>query len=291
MLEAFRSFLPQSARETARRARAKLLSRGLSRKTIFAQPKAEAEASEMFAVIVAICDAPEMLYRCLASVEKYGPRCEVILVDDGSKLPETLAIISDFAKRNGWIAIRSDCSTGHSDSCRIGAQSATRPYLCLLNSDTVLTPWSWLGARDAFEIEPTIGITGPTTSYASTPQMLRRAMFCRHYWTDAEIFAFAEQYVSTRRFRSWIDLPEVGGFAFFIRRNLWNSLGGFDPQLKDYGNESELCKRAMRCGHRIVWTQNSYIHHLGHQSYHRLGRDEIVRRGQYAIQYIKEKHG
>ena len=40
--------------------------------------------------------------RCLASLEKYAPESEIILVDDASGLAETLQAILHFSARNGW---------------------------------------------------------------------------------------------------------------------------------------------------------------------------------------------
>jgi GT2 family glycosyltransferase len=159
-----------------------------------------------------------------------------------------------------------------------------------LNSDAVVTPWSWWAPKDAFESDQTIGVTGPTTSYGRGEQVSRRAMHCRHYWNDTQICAFAEQYVAALKPRSWVDLPEVGGFAFFIRRHLWERLEGFDPNLPDYGNERELCMRIVERGLRVVWTRNSYIHHFGTQSYGRMGEELIGEKIHVAQDYISRKH-
>jgi len=159
------------------------------------------------------------------------------------------------------------CLEGHSRSCEDGSRLASRPYLCFLNSDTIITPWCWHAAKEAFESDPRIAVTGPSTSCSSTKQSIRRAEYCRKYWTNGQIYAFSKKYVSDLPPRAWIDLPRLDGFAFFIRRSLWQELGGFDPNLPDYGNEDELCKRLSVRGFRIVWTQNSYIHHIGEASY------------------------
>jgi GT2 family glycosyltransferase len=74
-----------------------------------------------------------------------------------------------------------------------------------------------------------------------------------------------------------LDLPWVSGFAFFIRRSLWEQIGGFDQKLPDYGNEVELCNRVAANGYRMAWIRNSYIHHFGQQSYRNLIGDEGVR--------------
>jgi GT2 family glycosyltransferase len=289
MFRHLRMILPQNVRSLLRDVRAELLSIGLPVKKQFSQPLPEIEASRDISVVVAIRDSPSVLRVCLTSLGKYAPHSEVILVDDNSELGETRDIIAEFSERKHWKAIRNNGSMGHSRSCEAGARLATRPYLCLLNSDTIVTPWSWRGSQEAFEADSRIVITGPSTSYTPTVQAVPRAEYCRHYWSESQVCAFAQTYVSSRPARCWTDLSEVGGFAFFVRRRFWEELGGFDSNLPDYGNEFEFCRRASKQGWRIIWVANSYIHHLGHQSY-KLERPRLLRRGLWAQTYIEKKH-
>jgi GT2 family glycosyltransferase len=279
--------IPERLRKIYCDIRAELLSIGLPRAAAFTQPEREIQASRDMSIIVPVKDAPATTARCLRSLERFASRAEVIIVDDGSELRSTAAVLEEFCARNGWAFIRHERPTGHSRACEAGARIATRPYLCLLNSDTVVTPWSWWAAKEAFESDHQIAVTGPSTSWSATPQTIIRAKHCRHYWNDSQICAFAKEYVAALRPRSWVDLPEVGGQAFFIRRDLWQRLGGFDPNLPHYGNEDELCMRIVKLGMRIVWTENSYIHHLGAQSY---GDEGLSVRSRRAREYINKKH-
>jgi len=263
------------------------LSFGLARSGTFDQPEEEKTASGDVSVIIPVLDSPEFLTRCLCSLEVYAPYAEIILVDDGSVMQQTLDILEDFHRRNGWLLIRNEKCLGHSRACEAGARLATRPYLCFLNSDTVVTPWSWSAARKAFESDPKIAVTGPSTSWAITRQVVARAKECRHYWNDCQIFSFAQKYVNEHKNSELVDLTEISGFAFFIRRDVWEAFGGFDENLPDYGNESELCIRLLKSGLRLVWTPNSYIHHFGNISYTTNKKDKTS----YARAYIKKKHG
>jgi len=145
---------------------------------------------------------------------------------------------------------------------------------------------------DAFESDPKIAVVGPSTSRSATKQKIRRAECCRKYWTNSQIYSFAARYVLKRSRRVIVDLPVVGGFAFFIRRSTWEELGGFDINLPHYGNESELCRRLSRAGYRVVWTQNSYIHHLGESTYSRkMFTDELQNIRLRARDYILRRYG
>jgi GT2 family glycosyltransferase len=286
-----RKYIPKSIKKRYRLIRARLLSIGLACSGTFSQPEDEVEASRDMSVIVPILDSPKFLIRCLHSLEMYAPHAEIILVDDGSIMQETLHILEDFHHRNNWLLIRNDKSVGHSRACEAGAHLAIRPYLCFLNSDTVVTPWSWSGAERAFKMEPKVAVTGPSTSWTVTKQSIRRAEYCRNYWTNSQIYAFAKKYISKQEPKSWIDLPSLGGFALFIRRSIWEEFAGFDTGLPDYGNESELCKRLSSRGFRIIWTKNSYIHHFGQASYGRIMNKETMRKRRLAARaYIDRLH-
>lgn len=286
-----RKYIPESIKKRYRLIRARLLSIGLTCCDTYDQPEDEVQASKDISVIVAIHDSPDVARRCFESIEKYGANVEVILVDDGSQLKETIHLIRDYQQRNGWTLIRHDEPLGHSRSCEDGSRVATRPYLCFLNSDTVITPWSWRAAKEAFGSDPRIAVTGPATSYSATKQGIPKAEYCRNYWTDNQICAFAKKYISKQEPKSWIDLPSLGGFAFFIRHSIWEEFAGFDTGLPDYGNESELCKRLCKKGFRIIWTKNSYIHHFGQASYGSIMNQGMIRKKRLAAKaYIDSLH-
>lgn len=287
-----REYIPESIKKWYRLIRAKLLSIGLARSGTFDQPEDEVKASKDISVIVPIYDPPpEVTARFLDSLGCYAGNAEVILVKDGSRLQETINLINEAQRRNGWKVISHEKRLGHSRCCETGSKVATRKYLCFLNSDTVVSPWSWWAAKEAFEADPRIAVTGPTTSWAATKQKIPRAMYCRYYWTNSQIYAFAKKYISNLTPRAWVDLPMVAGFAFFIRRSIWEEFGGFDPNLPNYGNETELCKRLSNQGFRLIWTQNSYIHHFGKADYEGImGEVMISQKRLVAKAYIDRLH-
>jgi GT2 family glycosyltransferase len=290
MLARVRQRLPEEMKVKLRRLRAGLLSMGLASQGDFQQSEGDAEAAGNVSVIIATSNGPyDVIRRCLASLEKYASHAEIILADDCSSY-QISDMLKDFQARNCWELIRHDYPVGHSRATELGASIATRPILCLLNSDTVVTPWSWRGIVDGFGMDPRIAVAGPSTSWAATSQMMKMAMHCRHYWNDSQINGYAQRLLKAARARHPIDLPEVSGCALFIRRQIWEEVGGFDPNLPDYGNDSELCVRILQRGWRIVWIRGSYIHHLGGQSYGSLDEEELCMKFTAARQYIESKH-
>jgi GT2 family glycosyltransferase len=286
-----RAVLLRAASDAMRPIRVRVLSRSLPRNRVFEQPPEQRLASASMSIVVPIHDAPLVTKRCLASLERDATKSEIVLVDDGSRIAETGHVIREFSSRNGWNVIWNAEPRGHSVACAAGAHLASRPYLCLLNSDTVVTPWCWRAIEDAFETNTTIGVAGPCTSNSGNEQTLDIAGHCRFYWNDSQICAFAERLTADAPQPVILDLPWISGFALFIRRSLWEKLGGFDRNLLDYGNEVEFCKRVTNLGYRTVWVRSSYIHHLGRQSYtNKIGDHEIQSRMLAAFQYIRQRH-
>jgi len=281
--------IPEPIKRMYRQIRALVLSLNLPKEGVFPQGELERKASNDISIIVPIHNSPrEVTARCLHSLEVYAANAEVILVNDASEVEANVLIMKNAAAGNGWRLIAHEKCLGHSRACEAGSRLATRKYLCLLNSDTVVTPWSWAGAKEVFDSDPQIAVVGPSTSSAATQQTIRRADYCRYYWTDAQIYEFARRYVGKQASRSWVNLVVIGGFAFFIRRSVWEEMGGFDPKLPDYGNEGELCRRVAKRGFRMVWTRNSYIHHFGKQDYGRtMSKHAITQRASDAHEYIR----
>jgi hypothetical protein len=224
------------------------LTRDFPRYLELKQSPEDSLASASMSIIVPVHDAPKVTGRCLVSLQKYAPQSQIILVDDGSSLSETKGILEQYSDRNGWKVVRHEKPLGHSAACATGAGLATRPYLCLLNSDTVVTPSCWTLAKEVFEQDPKIGVAGPSTSHSGNLQTLPEASALRPYLNNNQISHFAKRLAAESSTPQLVDMEWVSGFAFFIRRDLWEQLGGFDRKLADYGNEVELCKRVSAKG-------------------------------------------
>jgi GT2 family glycosyltransferase len=287
-----KSTLPEWMVAAIHNARMWVASRGLNSGGSIDQAVADKQASSSISIVVPIHDAPQVTRRCLASLQRYAPLSEVILVDDASKLAETKDIIRRFQTQNGWKVVEHTKVRGHSHASTAGVGVSTRAYVCLLNSDTVVTPWCWRLIKEAFEQDESIGAAGPSTSYSGTEQALEVAFHYRLLWNDDQINGFAETLLLRPPQSAIMDVQWVSGFAFFIRREVWDRLGGFDRALPDYGNEVDLCQRISALEYRRVWVRSSYIHHFGQQSYiPSVGQAEIDARISGAARYIEKKYG
>lgn len=293
MCYAFEAMIPFGDSESVsrwrlllREFRAYLLSLNLGKDDQFSQSEEEREAGRSFSVVLPVHDAPEVTGRCLESLKLYGQGCEVILVDDGSRKSETRELLARYARECNWLLLTHTTPRRHSRACEHGCEHANRPYLCLLNSDTVVTPHVWVGVKECFEDDTRVAAVGPASNHDTLQLASRRALYCGDYWSNSQIYGFANRFVLQRPKRDWQDVHEINGFAFFIRKTVWKEFGGFHPDLADYGNEMELCVRILEKRYRIVFVRNSYVHHFGAQSIGKVMGEKEMAAAQLAAQRL-----
>jgi GT2 family glycosyltransferase len=79
--------------------------------------------------------------------------------------------------------------------------------------------------------------------------------------------------------RSVREVPAVSGCAMLIERDLFNQLGGFDPQYFLYSDDIDLCTRAAALGARPVVVPDAAVVHVGGASSSSEGQSIKILRG------------
>ena len=263
LAKAFRR-LPQDWRQRIEQAYVRLLSMGIGELQVPTMTEDEITASRELSVIVPVHNAPDETQRCLQSLERFAGAAEIVVVDDGSVDLRARGIVDQFSARNNWKSHRNDKGNLHSAACMSGAGLATRPILCLLNSDTVVTQHSWALCVQALHEHPDLMAVGPMTSDGGIAQVAIRARRCRFSWSDDQIFWYAE-HLHRRHAAPW---PRplrsfVTGSAFFVRRRDWDRIGGFAGCRPHLGNDVDLCRKLTADGGWLGVCAGAYIHHLG----------------------------
>ena len=78
---------------------------------------------------------------------------EVVLIDDGSRDPHTVAVLDDLAARGAVRLIR-QANGGVAAALRAGTAAATAPYVFILNSDDLAEPRALAALADALDADP-----------------------------------------------------------------------------------------------------------------------------------------
>jgi GT2 family glycosyltransferase len=82
----------------------------------------------------------------------------------------------------------------------------------------------------------------------------------------------------------------LSGCCLMIRREVFEELGGFDPDYFLYQEDADLCLRARMAGHRIGYAPDAVVHHLHRQSQRELSEYEYAFRIFQGSAVFWEKH-
>ena len=219
-------------------------------------------------VVVPVYNAVDDLDRCVESVLAHTDRrYRLVLIDDASPDPAIAAYFKVLARRAlpQVVLLRNRRNRGFPRTANRG-MLLSRADVVLLNSDTVVTRgWLTALARCAAS-SPTIGTATPFSNNAEICSFPR---FCIDNdpgsADDAERIraALAKSAVPT-----YPSLPTGVGFCFYVKRELIDAIGVFDPAFgAGYGEENDFCMRALAAGYRSVLCDDAYVLHLGGRSF------------------------
>jgi len=207
-------------------------------------------------IIIPIYNEISVVSRCLESVVKYTEYpYRALIVDDGSD-EYSAKYLKDFAESHeNFNYIRNNENIGFVGSVNRGMAENKTGDIVLLNSDTIVTK-GWLEkiSRCARSDE-NIGIVSPLSTQSS------------HLWLRMNpgdsIFDTA-RYVAEVSSRNYPDIVTPEGWCFYIKREVYELLGGFDPVFgRGYCEESDYCMQAYANGFRLVCCDDAFVYHEG----------------------------
>lgn len=241
-------------------------------------------------VIVVSFNTRQMTLDCLRSIaEQTSAPHEVILIDNASKDDSAAAVSAEFPT----VRLMAEAENhGFARANNIAAKVARGDYILLLNPDTVVLD----GAIDrllAFaKRNPQAKIWGGRTLYGDGSL---NPTSCWGKMTLWSVFCSATGLSSALRNNAFFNPEGYGGWSrdtertvdivtgalFLIRRDFWAELGGFDLSYVMYGEEADLCLRAVHKGARPMITPDATIIHY-------VGASEQVR-GSKLVMLLKAK--
>jgi GT2 family glycosyltransferase len=135
-------------------------------------------------------------------------------------------------------------------------------YICLLNSDVVVTT-GWLkDMMNVFQSVENVAAVVPSSNLAYLSQI--EVPFKRDTADFVAINAFAEKNASDGR---CVELPTLSAVCVLFPKALWEEIGGFDEDFFLYGEDAEFFYRmAERTGKMLIWYHGVYVHHYKAQS-------------------------
>lgn len=216
------------------------------------------------AVIVVNWNGTDDTLECLSSVALLDyPRCEVIVVDNGSQ-PSPRAVIT--ARFPSVTYIETETNLGYAGGNNVGirhALAAGHDYVFVLNNDTVVEADVLRRAVAVAESDPLIGVLGVKIISWDDRS---RTWIAYGEVTYRQGLVRLIGYLSRESFDEQKDVDWVPGTAMLFRRSALETVGLFDEQFFAYHEDVDWCTAARKQGFRVVYAPVACIYHKGHRS-------------------------
>jgi N-acetylglucosaminyl-diphospho-decaprenol L-rhamnosyltransferase len=216
------------------------------------------------AAIVVNYNAGTALAPCLASIE--AERVSEIVVVDNASSDGSLALIGSTAAR----VIEAGKNLGFGAGANLGVASSTAPYLLVCNPDLVIQPGAVAALVRRLESAPDLAVAGPMIrdadgdvypsgrGFPSLVDAIGHAFVGLFWggnpWTRRYRHIGSDQHVA--RAADW-----VSGSCFLVRRDAFDSVGGFDESFFMYVEDVDLCWRLRRAGWAAYYEPAAEIVH------------------------------
>jgi GT2 family glycosyltransferase len=169
-----------------------------------------------------------------------------------------------FIESHGIRVVRRDEPFNWARLSNAGARETNGDLLLFLNDDIEIVERDWLGELVRQGMRPGIGTVGAMLLYPDG-RIQHAGVFlvdhgggARHLfqWQDPDAPLYGELHRVSR------EVAANTGACMLVRRELFESLGGFDESFEIALNDVDFCLRLMERGYRNVWTPHSrLIHH------------------------------
>ena len=252
------------------------------------------ETEPRVTVIIPTRDHPDLLAAAVDGVltRTTYPDIELIVVDNGSELPEARALLARLQSRGTARVLYDPAPFNFARLNNLAARSATGSVLCFLNDDTNIIAPDWLEEMTALALRPEVGVVGARLLYGDgTIQhagVLLGAFALTHHLLQgrpADFRGYRNRGLLTHA------VSAVTAACAVIRRDLFDELGGFDEALPAAYNDVDLCLAAGAHGCYNVVVNRPLVHHFESASRGYYLKPEQEAADRAALAYLLGKWG
>jgi GT2 family glycosyltransferase len=217
---------------------------------------------------------------------------EIIIVDNGSDEPATLAYFGELRRRSVKV-LRDNRPFNFSALNNAAARQADGEILAFLNNDLEVINPDWLDEMASQVVRPEIGAVGAMLYYPDdriqhAGVVLGLGGVAGHAMKCAR--RGERGYINCLRLIQ--NYSAVTGACLLVRRNVFEAVHGFnEADLAIAFNDVDFCLRVRAAGYRNLWTPFAEFYH--HESASRGPEDTPEKQARFGreIAYMREKWG
>ncbi|PZR49122.1 glycosyltransferase family 2 protein [Paraburkholderia fungorum] len=242
-------------------------------------------------ILIPTRDGLKLLEQCINSVfeKTIYSNYEIILIDNGSTEPETIAYFEKLKQDARVRVIRDESPFNFSALNNRAAAIATGELLCLMNNDIQVISHDWLDEMVSLAVQPQNGAIGACLWYPNDVLQhggvivgLGGVAGHMHHMMRRGHFGYFARGVAMQ------NLSAVTAACLVIRKSVYDEVGGFDETLAVAFNDVDFCLRVREAGYRNVWTPYAELYH--HESASRGNDMDADKFARFATEVRKMEH-
>lgn len=224
------------------------------------------ETLPLVSLLVPTRDKLELVRQCVEGLldETDYPNLEVLVLDNNSEEPETLAYFAALAERDRVKVLRYDGPFNFSAINNFGVSHAKGALIGLINNDIKVIEPGWLKEMVSHALRPTVGAVGAKLYYGDdTIQHAGVVTGINGVANHIHKHLPRDHPGHFGRLRLTQDVTCVTAACLLLRRSVYDEVGGLDEKsLAVAFNDIDFCLRIREKGYLVVWTPHAELYHL-----------------------------
>lgn len=236
-------------------------------------------------VIIVNYNVKAFLQNCLLSIKKATEKIstEIIVIDNASDDGSIELVKKNFPEVN---LIESKQNLGFSKANNLGLKISKGKYICLINPDTIVEEDTFLELVNFMNTQPEVGLAGcKILNPDGTFQLACRRSFPTPWVAFTKIVGLSKLFPKSKLFARYnltyldenksYEVDAVSGSFMFLRREIYDKIGGLDETFFMYGEDLDFCFRVKKAGYKVYYVHSTKIIHFKGESTKRSNIDEL----------------
>lgn len=215
-------------------------------------------------LVIPTRDKVELLRMCVQSIlEKTDyPDYEILIVDNQSEERATLCYFEELGSQPRIRILRYDQPFNYSAINNFAAAAASGSIIGLVNNDIEVISPDWMCEMVSQAVRPEIGAVGvmllyPDDTIQHAGVILGIGGIAGHPYVGLPTGAPG----TCGRARLAQEMSAVTAACLFVRKSVFDQVGGLDEQLSVAFNDIDFCLRVRTEGYRNLWTPYARLYH------------------------------
>jgi len=232
------------------------------------------------------------------SNEQPATRMEIIVVDNASSDGSAQMVAAEFPQIR---LLRNDTNLGFTRANNQGLAVSRGRYVLFLNPDTEVVGDALHTMVTYMDTRPDVGVLGPQLRYPDgsiQPSRRRFPTLATAFLESTLLEQWWPDNPAVRHYRM-ADCPDeqeqdvdwVVGAALLARREVLDTIGGFDEGFFMYSEELDWCKRAKAAGWRVVYLPSAKVIHYEGKSSEQVVAARHIHFQTSKLRYFRKYHG